>query len=97
MIKKIITTLTVTIITISLSAQTITPFKAENNKWGYKDAGGKVVVPPKYDFAWDLSDGLGRVRDKEKYGFIDQSGKIIIPLKFENAYNFIDNMAAVKL
>ncbi|MBE7509762.1 MAG: WG repeat-containing protein [Bacteroidia bacterium] len=97
MIKKIITTFTVTIITISLSAQPITPFKAENNKWGYKDAGGKVVVPPKYDFAWDLSDGLGRVRDKEKYGFIDQSGKIIIPLKFENAYSFIDNMAAVKL
>lgn len=96
--KGIISILTLSIITISLSAQPITPFKAENNKWGYKDAGGKVVVPPKYDFAWGFSDGLCRVRsNKEKYGFIDPSGKIIIPLQFENAYNFVDNMAAVKL
>ncbi|HPF56020.1 MAG TPA: WG repeat-containing protein, partial [Clostridiales bacterium] len=80
-----------------------------NDKWGYIDKTGKVVVPIKYGFVGssyslydgdqdgDFSCGLAMVRMNGKYGYIDKTGKEVVPLKYDNEYKFCEGMAAVCL
>lgn len=55
------------------------PF-VENEKWGYIDASGQVVIKPSYDLAKDFTEGLAYVYDKNKraQGYIDNTGKPIL-------------------
>lgn len=48
-------------------------------KWGYVDAGGQMVVEPRFDSAYDFS-GRDRaaVTLRGKWGAIDQSGRVVI-------------------
>lgn len=55
----------------------------ENNRWGFIDATGKVVIPLNFDCAYRFSDGLARVEVKnepgdETEGFIDSTGRFVI-------------------
>ncbi|NLD47402.1 MAG: zinc-ribbon domain-containing protein [Clostridiaceae bacterium] len=78
-----------------------------NDKWGYIDETGKVVISPKYDtyHSYDLSvdgtnpfyDGLARVVVNGKFGFINKSGQYVIQPKYEFAKDFSENLAAVKV
>lgn len=85
---------------MAVEAQELQRFE-DNGKYGYKDAVGKVVIPPKYDVAYDFSEGLATVGTgyygEEKYGYIDKIGKIVIPLKYESAGNFTSGLAVVGL
>jgi hypothetical protein len=67
------------------------------DKYGYKDAAGKIVISARFDNAYEFFDGLAAVRVNGKWGFIDRSGKPIGPMQFENATSFNDGFAAVKL
>lgn len=59
----------------------------ENNKWGYINNWGEVIIPPKYDHderygSGDCPmfyDGCAAVGMDGKYGFIDTTGKVIVP------------------
>ena len=55
------------------------------------------VVPPKYIFASDFSEGLAAVSTGERdgAGFIDKTGKEVIPLQFDGASDFSEGLAAV--
>ena len=80
-----------------------------NDKFGYKDAEGKVVIEPEYDNAREFSCGLAAVnlgakwdhgpgpsrRSGGKWGFIDEKGKVTIPLKLEWADSFSEGFALV--
>ncbi|MBY0054339.1 WG repeat-containing protein [Brevibacillus agri] len=47
--------------------------------YGYMDAKGTVLVPPKYVLAKEFSDGLAAVQEKDKQiGFINSKGEYII-------------------
>ncbi len=48
-----------------------------NESWGYTQ-GGKVVIPPYYDIAFDFSEGLGLVRIADVWHFIDPMGRVAI-------------------
>jgi serine/threonine protein kinase len=48
-----------------------------NESWGYTQ-GGKVVIPPYYDIAFDFSEGLGLVRIADVWHFIDPMGRVVI-------------------
>ena len=48
-----------------------------NDKNGFIDKIGKVVIEPKYPDAESFSEGLARVL-KDKFGFIDKTGKVVI-------------------
>lgn len=55
----------------------------ENDRWGFIDKTGTVVVPPKFLFAEPFSDGVSRVRLEDKAGhptegFIDWRGQFVI-------------------
>lgn len=78
----------------------------ENEKWGFKDPNGKVVVQPKYEKINDFSEGFACVLLDFKWGFIDTTGKEVIPLKYDEpsaygvygvGYGFYDGIAVVSI
>jgi hypothetical protein len=68
---------------------------ARDQKWGYIDRTGAIVVPPTYDAAGSFSEGLGAVSVGGKYGFIDVTGAVVIEPHFDHATAFSDGLAAV--
>ena len=64
-------------------------------KYGYIDKTGNIVVPFKYDRAWNFSEGLARVMKDGKRGFIDKTGKEIVPCIYDSASGFYEGLAQV--
>ena len=55
-----------------------------NQKYGYMDRSGKIVIPCIYEQASTFSEGLAAVSNnpsdgRDEWGFIDKSGKLVIP------------------
>ena len=69
-----------------------------NDKRGYIDRTGKIVIEPKWGGADDFSEGLAKVATYDshyKEGYIDTTGKIAIPLEFDQASDFENGLALV--
>ena len=60
----------------------------KNDKWGFVDTTGKVVVEAKFDNAKSFSNGLAAVCQGEKWGFADQDGTVVIDCQFFDADYF---------
>lgn len=71
-------------------------------KWGYfSKYTGKVIIEPKYDYAWKFSDGLAGVVEDDFVKFIDGTGTTVIDRKmtfnpdrcyvFRNGYCIVDS------
>ncbi len=67
----------------------------DDEKYGFMDTSGKIVVEPIYEDANNFSDGLAYVCKDEKFGFIDKTGQLVIPLIYDNACNFSEGLAQV--
>lgn len=67
----------------------------KNNKCGYIDTDGKLVIEPTYDDVYPFSNEVARYKDGKKYGYIDKKGKIIIQASFYNASDFNNGIAGV--
>ena len=67
-----------------------------NDKWGYADTLGNIVIEPQYDGAARFSEGLAEVEKDDKYGFIDKTGKVVIEPQYDAAGYFSDGLAVVK-
>ena len=68
-----------------------------DEKWGYINIEGKVVVEPKYDQARDFSEGIGAVALGGRYGLVDRDGREIVAPKFDMIGYFHNGMADVEL
>ena len=69
----------------------------KNGQYGYKlKSTGEIVIPLKYDWADDFSEGLARVRLNNKLGFVDKTGKEVIPLKYDGVISFSEGLALVR-
>ncbi len=68
-----------------------------NNKWGYINNLGRLIIKPQFDYGDDFFDGLAKIEISQKYGFIDKTGKVIINPQFDDIGNFQEGMARVKL
>ncbi len=68
-----------------------------DNKFGFIDIHGNIVITPKYEYARDYHEGLAVVRTGGKWGFIDTNGKMVIEAKFDCIHNngFSQGLAAV--
>ncbi len=66
-----------------------------NNKWGYINKRGKIVIDPEYDFAAEFHNGLGRVMRNGLYGFVNSKGKLVIDCIYEDANDFSEGLCAV--
>ena len=60
-----------------------------DGKWGFVDAGGNVVIEPKYDKAKSFSNGYAAVMKDGMWGFINTSEEMIIEPVFEDAMYFM--------
>lgn len=69
----------------------------KGDKWGYKNAEGKVVIEPKFAGALAFHEGLAAAHDGKAYGYIDKSGEFVIPPQYEYANEFSDGLAGVRL
>jgi hypothetical protein len=71
-----------------------------DDKRGYIDQNGKIVIRPQFEGASDFSEGLAVISTskngyKNKKGYIDESGSIVIPPEFDSAAEFSEGLAAV--
>ena len=76
----------------------------EGDKIGYKDAGGNVVIKPRFDVPDDIDENPDRyafhewralVLFKGKYGYISVQGRPVIVYKYENADRFSNLRACI--
>lgn len=65
--------------------------------FGYSDAEGRIVIPPRFASAFPFSDGLACVRVKDHYGYIDKEGSFVIPPRFAYPSPFSEGLAGVPL
>jgi hypothetical protein len=83
----------------------------KNEKYGYMDRVGNIIVDAQFDWASDdFVEGAARVCkniddildhapgtvEGGRWGFIDINGEIIIPLKYALSWNFNEGLALVK-
>jgi len=66
-----------------------------NNRTGYIDSSGTLVLPAIYSCGGEFSEGLAPVRLKGRYGYIDQMGNWVIQPQYDWASSFSDGMALV--
>jgi len=69
----------------------------QNDRYGYRNGLGVLVIPCQYDSANAFREGLADVSLNGKYGYINTSGDIVIPLKYDFGGYFRDGLAWVKL
>ena len=109
---KIFLTATLLICCLQFSfGQELIPYQ-ENEKFGFKDSIGNVVIAPKYDRVESFHKGFAPVNiggsyfvtewgytafKGGKWGFIDQTGKEITPIKYDVLGQFKDGRALVEL
>lgn len=59
-------------------------FKADDGKWGFADAGGKIVVDCKYDRVTELNEyGFAGICQDGRWGVIDSIGNVVIVPSYE--------------
>lgn len=72
---------------------------SKKGKFGYLDVQGKVVIPPKYEYAYDFSEGYAAVAESSTSGiaFIDVNGNFIHDKEvYDNVMQFRGGIASVK-
>ncbi|MBY0549739.1 MAG: WG repeat-containing protein [Candidatus Obscuribacterales bacterium] len=72
----------------------MTLFYGDDQKCGFVDSSGKVMVKPEFEDADDFSDNLAPVKIDGKYGYINTDGNFVIPPKFTHAGRFSSGLAA---
>ena len=85
------------VLNISLSCFGQTPLLKveENQKYGYIDTTGKVIIPCKFHTLAQFSEGLAAARINDLYGYINEKGKFVIQPQFEYATDFSEGYAQV--
>lgn len=69
----------------------------KNNRWGFINELGEVVIPFSYSEVSRFSEGLAVVRIDRRFGYINQNGDIVIEAQFESAEPFSEGRAIVKV
>ncbi len=74
-----------------------------NDKVGFINIKGEVIIKPQFDWADEFSEGFCVVRNDNgklgsgKNGYIDTTGKLVIDFKFKNAGKFENGKAKVQI
>lgn len=68
----------------------------KDNKYGYVNESGKIVIAPAYQEAYPFSDGLALYRQNNKYGYLNTSGKVVIAPKYKDAWGFWEGRAKIE-
>lgn len=72
-------------------------YKDENDKYGYINRTGDIVIPCQWKYVHGFRDGLAIVvNEEEKKGYIDTKGNIVSPCQWEDIVIFREGMSPVK-
>lgn len=93
--KKIILIIILGIITQIGQSQQLIPFRV-NDKWGYANKEGEIMIKPKYEEAGEFREEITWVKKNGKYGYINKKGNRKTRFKFDEANYFGFGTAAVK-
>lgn len=52
----------------------------KNDKYGFINKSGQLVIPLQFEYALDFNKGLAKVYKNNKCGFINTKGELVIPL-----------------
>jgi hypothetical protein len=78
----------------------------EKGRWGYADAGGRVVIAAQFDAAFPFANGVARVGVVDealpeiraspnlKWGYIDERGRVVVELRYAVLRDFAEGLAA---
>lgn len=69
----------------------------QDEKWGYINRAGTVVIKPRFELAESFSEGLAAIHLDGGVGYIDRTGKVVIAPSFEMAESFSEGLAAVSI
>lgn len=64
------------------TADTAGEESAYAGKWGYIDKTGNMVIEPRFDCAWQFSEGLAPVNIGRQLGYVDKEGNMAIEPQF---------------
>lgn len=81
---------------ISLTDQYVSFYDPARRACGYK-YNNNVVIPPKFNNAFDFNEGMAPVQPDENWGFIDKTGSLVIPDKYVWVGYFSESLAPVKI
>ena len=70
---------------------------SRDEKYGYLDVHGKVVIPLVYEDADSFNNGLAPVKKGGKWGYIDSEGRVAIPFIFDKAGVFGSDLAPAQI
>lgn len=65
--------------------------------YGYIDKSGKVVIKPRFTYAYEFREGLAAVCLNTKCGFIDKTGEFAIAPKYRVTYPFSEGLGIAGL
>jgi hypothetical protein len=65
----------------------------QHQKYGYIDKTGQLIIPFKFSYATDFSEGLAGVEINDKFGYINKIGKFVIPPRFLWGHAFSEGLA----
>jgi len=78
--------------------QILMPQKGANEKWGFVDETGNLIIPFKYDLVDGFSEGLAAVVIRGSgWGFIDKNDSVVIPLMYDWVFHFVEGMTLATL
>lgn len=76
-----------------ISGRDLTTF-SQNERWGFKDKEGNIIVEPIYKKLIRLGDSSWIVQNKKnKFGLIDNCGNVIVPIKYNHADRMVTRFA----
>lgn len=67
-----------------------------NDKFGYVDLSGNVVIPLKHEFAGEFSKGVAPIVNEGKLGFINTTGDIVIDCIYDPKFTITEGKASIK-
>ena len=69
----------------------------KENKYGFIDEKGNVVIPCRYDYIYDFEGGIAIAYLNDKCGVIDLNGRIIVDFKYDEIESFNVGLAKFKI
>ena len=70
-------------------------FLPAENKWGFLDTTGNLIIPPRFDQVGSFAEGLCPVNSGGKWGYIDSLGNWVIEPQYKGAWGFHRGLARV--
>ena len=69
-----------------------------NEKYGFVDTTGKIVVEPQFDFIFDFRNGFAHVEIDNKRGFVNKYGQIVVEPQFTGYVgDYYEGLASVQV